>query len=113
MTQPDFRQRRVRIEGLEELQKKLNADILVQPEMDAAMQTFTDRIINRPGKGLGAQRNALSDARTPLATTVTSTLKSPRTTGRAWGRKNENIIKGMASRVITKAVSRIEARWSA
>lgn len=104
--------RNVRIEGLDELKKKLNADVLVQPEMDDAMETFTRRVVDRPGKGLGAKRNALSETRNPLSATVGTTLTFPRTTGASWAKKNTSVIRAMSARVMNKAVQRIEERWA-
>lgn len=107
-----LRTRNVRLEGLEELRKKLQADWLVQPEMESAMQTFTRRVIDRPGSGLGSRRNTLSEARSPLTMTVSSSLVFPRTTGAAWTRKNTNIIQGMSARVMAAVVRRIQERWA-
>ncbi len=111
MTTTQLRSRNVRLLGYDELKRKLKYDVLVQPEMDDALNTFTRRVIDRPGKGLGSQRNALSESRLALGMTVKSSLIRPRITGRAWGRKNTNIIIGMSSRVMAAAIRRIEARW--
>lgn len=104
--------REVKVKGLNELEKKLDIEFLVQPEIDDARDTIVDRVERRPGKGLGAKKNQLSADTRPLGATVTSTLNYPRTTGTAWGRKNEAIIKSMAGRVLSKAVGRIEQRWT-
>jgi hypothetical protein len=104
--------RNVRIVGLKELEAKCDFDVLVQPEMEDARDTFLGRI-NRQGKGLGAQRNQLSATVQGLGATVESTLNYPRTKGTKWGQKNERVVAAMAPRVIKKAISRIEARWAA
>jgi hypothetical protein len=102
--------RRITVLGLPELEKKLDAEFLAQPELEDARDTFVGRI-QRGGKGLGAQRNELSAVVRPLGATVFTTLNYPRTKGTSWGRKNEAIVKAMAPRVIKKAARRIEERW--
>jgi hypothetical protein len=102
----------VKIVGLAALQTKLNADVLLQPEIDDARDTIVERLM-RGGKGLGVKRNSLTKDVKPLNATVTSTLNYPRTKGTAWGKKNEVIVKAMATRVVNKMVQNIEARWAA
>ena len=67
----------------------------------------------RQGRGLGAQRNQpITFTRVPhrLQTTVRAPVgKFPRTTGRAWPRKNVAIVKSMAPRVANKTATRIAA----
>lgn len=112
--------RRVRIEGLNELRKKCDWDFLAQPEMEEARDTIVARML-RGGKGLGVKRNTLtpqvfplSAANTdPLAATVQSSLKWPRTKGTTWGRYQEKVVKGIVARkAVNKAIQRIEARWA-
>ncbi len=102
----------IRIEGLDSLESKLNADVLMQPEIDAALGKFADRVTGRTGKGLGAKRNSLTPHIEPLSAEIESTLNYPRTTGTSWTRKNEGAIRGMSGRVVKKAIAGIEARWA-
>jgi hypothetical protein len=101
----------VRILGLDQVQRKLGYSVLVEPEIQAALETFRKRIMDRPGKGIGAARNTMMSSPLPLGLTVESTLAYPRQSGKSWGRKNTSIIRAMAPRVIKKAVQRIEERW--
>lgn len=103
--------REIKIAGLARIEKNLDAEVLVQPEIDDARDTIVTRI-QRGGKGLGAKRNTLSAATLPLSARVTTSLIYPRTTGTSWQRKNEAIVKAMGPRVVNKMVKRIEARWA-
>lgn len=102
--------RTIQVKGLNELVAKCDWDVLVQPEMEGARDTFVERF-QRQGKGLGAQRNTLGATTRPLGATVETTLNYPRTVGTAWARKNEGIAKAMSPRVFGKVISRIEQRW--
>ena len=108
---PSTRSRTITIKGLEEVTKRLDIDVLAQPEFDAALATFQKRI-ERPSKGLGAKRNTLAATTQPLSIATTSTLVYPRTTGEAWARKMQSAITAMAPNVVRKAVRNIEARWA-
>lgn len=113
VTSLSTRSRNIRLEGLPELLAKLDTKYLVQPEMEHAMDTFTQRVMTRRGSGLGAKRAVLAEAVTPFeVSSITSSKKNPRNTGKAWLRKNERIIGAMAPRVLAKAVERIEERWA-
>jgi len=103
--------RTIKVKGLNELNQKLDMDFLVQPEMDAALESFEKRLL-RQGKGLGAQRNEIAAERRTMGATARSTLVYPRTKGTSWGRKNEAIMKSMAPRVFAKMVRKIEERWA-
>lgn len=59
------------------------------------------------GKGIGARRNTISHSRERMELGIASTRIWPRTTGKAWQRKNIRIIKSMAPRVGKKAMERI------
>ncbi len=109
MTRPTTRN--VRIAGLKEVQKNLDADVLLQPEFDDALVTFTKRFM-RKGRKLGAKSNTLSSEIEDLSVIVESSLNYPRTTGSAWGKKNWQIANGMAPRVMRKMVKRIQERWA-
>ncbi len=103
--------RNIRIVGLKEVQEKLDADVLLQPEFNDALETFTKRFM-RKRKNLGAKRNTLSSEITDLSVYVETTLNWPRTTGESWGKKNWAIANGMASRVMKKMIKRIQERWA-
>ncbi len=129
----------VRIVGLEELKKKLDGKLLVQPEMQDAVKTITDRIAlrdrnilksglqgrsrferasasaSRGRKGLGIANNPLAVSMSALGTAseITSPLNWPRTTGSSWTKKNIGIFKSMVPNVIRKAIKGIESRWAA
>lgn len=103
--------RNVTVKGLAEIEAKLNASVLLDPRLQEITTTFVDRLL-RPSKGLGARNNTLSPEMRELGATIRSTLNWPRTTGAAMHRKQEGIVKGMAPRVIGKAISDIEARWA-
>lgn len=103
----------IEVEGLDKLQRKMNASILLDPALERARDTFVARIVDRPGKGLGAQHNTLSKRMETLGARITSTLKNPRRTGSAWQRKNQQLANAMAPRVINAAISDIEARAKA
>jgi hypothetical protein len=105
--------RNIKLEGLEELQKKTGWDFLAQPEMDDVLETLGKRI-DRQGKGLGAQRNPhLNQMRTADGLKVESSLNKPRTKGTAWGKKNARVLPAVGRNAMRKAVGRIEARWGA
>lgn len=102
--------REVTIRGLAELQKKLKYPFLMDQAVQETMETFATRI-KRQGRGLGAQRNMLTQTSRPLALRFDSTLKNPRQTGNAWVKKNTQIFNSMASRVLNKAAQRIASRF--
>lgn len=102
--------REIKVLGLAELEKKLDGDFLVQPEIDDAFASFGKRM-ERGGKGLGAQRNTIAIQQSALAVSARTTLNSPRMTGASWSRKNIAIIKAMASSVFRKAAERMKARF--
>lgn len=103
--------RNIKLENAEAILARLDADVLLQPEFDAALATFQKRV-ERQGKGLGAQKNTLMSTVDSLSLQTKSTTNYPRTVGTAWGRKNESIIKAMAGRVVKSAITKIEARWA-
>ena len=105
-------ERAVQVKGLNELVEKTQWDVLLQPEFDGALETFGKRM-ERQGKGLGAKRNTITRETQPLGARAQSTLNYPRTTGVAWQRKQEAVMKSMAPRVLNKMVKRIEERWAA
>lgn len=104
--------REVKVKGLNELAAKTDWDVLAQPELGGALETFGKRM-ERQGKGLGARRNTITRETQPLGARAESTLTYPRTTGVAWQRKQERVIKAMSPRVLSKMVKRIEERWAA
>ena len=102
----------IKVKGLNELVAKTEWDVLAQPEIGPAIETFVKRI-ERGGKGLGAKRNSLTREVHTLGARVESTLIPPRVIGVSWQRKNEGIVRSMAPRVFGKMVTRIEERWAA
>lgn len=102
----------IRVKGLDEIERKLDTRVLLDPAIEEAKETIVDRIVKRPGRGMGAQNNQLSANMRPLGATIVSTLNRPRQTGRAWQDKNQSIVKGMAPNVIRKKIQRIEAAWA-
>lgn len=105
--------RNVKLVGFDALQEKLKFDVLMQPEMQTAVETITGRMM-RGGKGIGVQHNTLTSSIQPLSSTVVTTLVWPRTKGVAWGRYQEKVVKGIvATNAVKKAVQRIEERWAA
>lgn len=104
-------ERQIKVRGLNELVEKTQWDVLAQPEFDGALETFGKRM-ERQGKGLGAKRNSIRRETQPLGARAESTLNYPRTSGVAWQRKQEAVIKAMAPRVLNKMVKRIEERWA-
>lgn len=104
--------REIRVRGLNEVEQKLDEAYLLQPELDAALETFAKRM-QRGGKGLGARRNTVSANVQSFGAEAVSSLNNPRTTGGAWGAKNQRILSNMAPRVFRKMTQRIEERWAA
>lgn len=102
--------RTIKLQNFDAVEKRLDAKILVQPELDDAVKTMTERMM-RGGKGAGVRNNTLLSTIHQGGATITSSLNFPRTVGTSWTRKNESIVKAMSSRVIKKAIERIEARW--
>lgn len=102
----------VRIQGLDEVQKKLKYDVLADDAVGEAFQKLSDRPVKRRGRGLGAERNELEANVENTGAVVTSTLVYPRTEGTAWTRKNVRAVRGMSRNVMNKAVRQIEARWA-
>ena len=78
---------------------------------DAMVNEILEKIRQRAprqGKGLGAQRNTITvDQQPELNMIIRSTKHRPRTTGRAWIRKNLSIIRAMAPRVGRACCKRI------
>ena len=102
----------IKVKGLNELTAKTDWDVLLQPEIEPALETIGKRM-ERQGKGLGAKRNSLTRETRPLGARVRSSLNPPRTTGQSWQEKNEAVVKSMAPRVLAKMVKRVEERWAA
>lgn len=103
----------IQIRGLDEIEKRMDIEVLAQPEFDLALETFRKRIERRPRRaGPGITRNTLMSQTKPLTVTTTSTLHYPRTTGYSWGRTMYAALHAMAPRVVSKAVRRIEARMA-
>ena len=102
----------IEVRGLNELLAKTGFDVLVQPEIEPALETIGKRL-QRQGKGLGAQKNTLTRDTQPLGARIESTLNFPRTVGTAWQQKNEAVAKAMAPRVFNNMAKRIEERWAA
>jgi hypothetical protein len=106
--------RNIRLENIDEVLKRLDFDVLAQPEMETARDTIVKRMM-RGGKGKGVKRNTLTQTVTSglLGATVRSTLNPPRTKGTSWGRYQEKVVGGIVTRnAVKKAVERIEARWA-
>lgn len=103
-----------KITGLRELQAKCKWDVLVEPPMQEAVTTVMDRPmrVRKSRQGLGIKRNSLSQRRSGLNGTVTSTLRPPRTTGAAWFSYNIAAIRKMLPAVFKKAAQRVEAIWA-
>lgn len=79
---------------------------------DALMQEAVTKVSQRwlrGGKGLGVQRNTLTERvhEGALEARVSSTLHSPRRTGAAMTRKKIGQARAMAPRVLRKAAERI------
>lgn len=102
----------IEVTGIREIERKLQASILLDPALERARDTFVSRIVDRPGKGLGATRNQLSTRMESLGARITTTLHNPRQVGSAWQRKNQQLANAMAPRVIDAAISDIESRWA-
>lgn len=80
---------------------------IVQKQLQHEVLSAIEERTRRQGRGVAARRNLITHERERMELMVESTLKSPRTTGRAWQRKNVAIIKAMAPRVLRKAAERI------
>lgn len=100
------------VTGVREIERKLGYSLLVDPAMDDVVETIAARIVDRPGKGEGAQANELRRDSISLGARISSTLKNPRQTGSSWQRKNQQIVNAMAPRVVDKAIRQIESTWS-
>lgn len=63
------------------------------------------------GKGIGVQRNTITDERRrgsgDMELLIRSTRIAPRVSGAAWQKKNIGIVKAMAPRVLRKSADRI------
>lgn len=102
----------IEVLGLDKLVRQFGAT-KVNAAMDRARDTFVDRIVDRPGRGLGAQRNQLTSTINPMGARILSTLNYPRQTGSAWQRKNQGIANAMAPRVVDRAISDLESGFKA
>lgn len=80
---------------------------IVQKQIEHEVLRAVEERTRRQGKGRAAKRNVITHERERMALTIESTLKNPRTTGKAWQRKNISIIKSMVPRVTRKAAERI------
>ena len=108
----------VRIEGLKELEKKLDGKFLVQPEIEGALDTVAKRG-QRGGRGLGAQRNPIGVGQGRLTRVLTSGTHHPRQKGTAWKRKNvgaagfgRGVLGATAQNALKKAARRMEQRFN-
>lgn len=64
--------------------------------------------MERGGRGLGAKRNTITRrVRGRMESEARSTRRAPRTKGTAWLRKNEQVGKAMAPRVLRAVAKRI------
>lgn len=88
-------------------------DVLVQPEMDDVLESARKRVVDRPGKGLGARVNSLTPEVRTLGMTVETTLVWPRTKGTSWGNTNVRVLRSVIARAMEKAIGRMTARWAA
>lgn len=120
----------VKVEGLDEIKKKLDYETLMQPKVERARDTITDRIMTprnargsaararaaggrgRGSRGSGVENNTLSASVTSDGATIRSTLNFPRTVGISWQVTNVKIAQSIWPRAIKKAVSEIEADWA-
>lgn len=79
-----------------------------------ALDSISNEMHKRQGKGLGAQRNDIVLTRELGARHIESTRRFPRTRGTAWMAHNEGRFRGMAPRAVKKyIVTPLEAAWSA
>jgi hypothetical protein len=81
-------------------------DVVERSIIDQSLHKFEPRLA-RGGKGIGARRNTITQDRQGLTLEATSTLRPPRTKGKAWLRKNEGVVRGMAPRVLRATAKRI------
>jgi len=91
----------------------LRGEILIQPEVEDAIDTINNRI-SRRGKGAGERRNEMHTQREALSARYNiETQHHPRRTG--WAKKAymRKTFSAMAPNVIRKMVERIAARWEA
>jgi hypothetical protein len=104
----------VRVKGLPELQRKLDAPFLIHPAIDEAVEKIMDRPlrVRKSRQGKGIQNNTLRGQRRDLSGTVTSTTRHPRRTGAAWVRYNYAAVSKMAPNQLRAAARRIEATWA-
>ncbi len=90
--------------------KKRISKVVERQILSEAMPKFEKRV-RRKGKKIGRKRNPIGPGRMALGGGVTMELTSstnwPRTTGRAWTRKNVAAIKAMAPRVLRKLAKQI------
>ena len=79
--------------------------VVEQQILDQAMPKFEKRV-RRKGRKIGRKRNPIGPGKLTRGGGVTlvmeSSLNNPRTTGRAWTRKNVAAVKAMAPRVLRK-----------
>lgn len=95
--------------GLDKIERKLRGSLLLDPALEEAKDTIVARIVDRPGKGLGARNNQLNKSPLSLGARIVSTLRHPRRSGVAWQRKNQQIVNSMTPRVVSAAIDRIES----
>lgn len=103
---------KVKVEGLEELDRVLDPDYLVKPELQRGLRAFDAKVLDQ-GTGMGAQRNTLALQKTALATNVTSTLNWPRTTGKSWQLHQQQMFEQQADKVLGVVGDRVQDRWDA
>lgn len=81
-------------------------DVVKNAIVSEALTKIADRT-KRGGKGKGAKANVVTPQRQELVLEVHSTLHYPRTTGKAWDRKNIAIVKAMGPNVLRSVSRRI------
>lgn len=113
----------IKVQGLNELERKLGYSVLVAPAAEQARDTIVTRLMRPPPKkgrgkrkglppGAGVINNTLTPTMQGSGATIDSTLNFPRTVGSAWTSYNAVVFKAMAPSVVNKMIERIEATWA-
>jgi hypothetical protein len=107
----------VKIPGLKELEKRLDDKLLVQPEIEKALDTISQRplrVSKKAGGQLGIKNNLVTvKPAMALSREVSTSLNWPRTRGTAWNKKVIGQMKAVSQNALKAAFVRMKARFDA
>lgn len=104
----------IKVKGIKEIERNLDK-LYTAEDRKEDLRKFQERGERRRRKGLGGRNNTVSGkVEGDVRMRLTTTLNSPRTSGKAWQREFVYAIyPAMAKRVFRSRAKKIEERWRA